>query len=198
MFGWVINSIQNLRMTLSRIFRFSVLIGPINHVKHLLSAERLPFSAIYFSSLGLTLYFSLSVSCIFSFEFYYYYYVILLNRHGRILGLWSVGLHRCVCQHQAPSSLNLLPGCCPNSLCDGLFPRRDANSAPRWFIGCAGSGKSSTTVVRRQGTTYSTIFDIGKFGYVHVARTFNWGLQYFQKLHNTRFVVMNVYTCYYL
>ncbi|KAG6890215.1 hypothetical protein C0995_010226 [Termitomyces sp. Mi166 len=41
------------------MFGFSVLIGPINHLKHLLSAQRLPFSAIYFSSLGLTLYFSL-------------------------------------------------------------------------------------------------------------------------------------------
>ncbi|RDB19678.1 Protein transport protein SFT2 [Hypsizygus marmoreus] len=41
------------------MFGFSVLIGPINHIKHLISTERLPFSAIYFSSLGLTLYFSL-------------------------------------------------------------------------------------------------------------------------------------------
>ncbi|KAI5985098.1 ER-to-golgi vesicle protein transport Sft2 [Pisolithus albus] len=38
---------------------FSILIGPINHIKHLLSRERLPFSVVYFSSLGLTLYFSL-------------------------------------------------------------------------------------------------------------------------------------------
>lgn len=38
---------------------FSVLIGPINHIKHLVSAERLPFSLVYFGSLGLTLYFSL-------------------------------------------------------------------------------------------------------------------------------------------
>ncbi|KZT24941.1 ER-to-golgi vesicle protein transport Sft2 [Neolentinus lepideus HHB14362 ss-1] len=41
------------------MFGFSVLVGPINHVKHLLSKERLPFSLAYFSSLGLTLYFSL-------------------------------------------------------------------------------------------------------------------------------------------
>lgn len=41
---------------------FSVLIGPINHIKHLVSKERLLFSAIYFSSLGLTLYFALGVS----------------------------------------------------------------------------------------------------------------------------------------
>ncbi|KAG6916830.1 hypothetical protein DXG01_005215 [Tephrocybe rancida] len=41
------------------MFGFSVLIGPINHFKHLISAERLPFSTVYFASLGLTLYFSL-------------------------------------------------------------------------------------------------------------------------------------------
>ncbi|KAL0952725.1 hypothetical protein HGRIS_006958 [Hohenbuehelia grisea] len=41
------------------MFGFSVLIGPVNHAKHLISKERLPFSAVYFSSLGLTLYFSL-------------------------------------------------------------------------------------------------------------------------------------------
>ncbi|KAA1466851.1 ER-to-golgi vesicle protein transport Sft2 [Dentipellis sp. KUC8613] len=41
------------------MFGFSVLIGPINHIKHLVSKERLPFSIAYFASLGLTLYFSL-------------------------------------------------------------------------------------------------------------------------------------------
>lgn len=43
------------------IFRFSVLIGPINHLKHLLSKERLPFTCAYVTSLGLTLYFALGV-----------------------------------------------------------------------------------------------------------------------------------------
>ncbi|KAL4071569.1 Got1/Sft2-like family-domain-containing protein [Scleroderma yunnanense] len=38
---------------------FSILIGPMDHIKHLLTKERLPFTAVYFSSLGLTLYFSL-------------------------------------------------------------------------------------------------------------------------------------------
>ena len=38
---------------------FSILIGPLAHLKHLVSAERLPFSAVYFGSLGLTLYFAL-------------------------------------------------------------------------------------------------------------------------------------------
>ncbi|KAI0742694.1 ER-to-golgi vesicle protein transport Sft2 [Daedaleopsis nitida] len=41
------------------MFGFSVLIGPINHLKHLISKERLPFSIAYLASLGLTLYFSL-------------------------------------------------------------------------------------------------------------------------------------------
>jgi len=36
-----------------------VLIGPVNQAKHLISKERLPFTLAYFSSLGLTLYFSL-------------------------------------------------------------------------------------------------------------------------------------------
>ncbi|KIM53257.1 hypothetical protein SCLCIDRAFT_32016 [Scleroderma citrinum Foug A] len=38
---------------------FSILVGPVNHIKHLISKERLLFSIVYFSSLGLTLYFSL-------------------------------------------------------------------------------------------------------------------------------------------
>ncbi|KAK7681755.1 hypothetical protein QCA50_015102 [Cerrena zonata] len=41
------------------MFGFSVLIGPINHLKHLISKERLPFSLTYLASLGLTLYFAL-------------------------------------------------------------------------------------------------------------------------------------------
>ncbi|GJE88944.1 ER-to-golgi vesicle protein transport Sft2 [Phanerochaete sordida] len=41
------------------MFGFSVLIGPINHMKHLVSKERLPFSFAYITSLALTLYFSL-------------------------------------------------------------------------------------------------------------------------------------------
>ncbi|KAF8494865.1 ER-to-golgi vesicle protein transport Sft2 [Russula emetica] len=41
------------------MFGFSILIGPINHIRHLISKERLPFSVAYLSSLGLTLYFAL-------------------------------------------------------------------------------------------------------------------------------------------
>ncbi|KAK0201020.1 Got1/Sft2-like family-domain-containing protein [Desarmillaria ectypa] len=43
------------------MFGFSVLIGPINHIKHLVSKERLPFTIVYFGSLGATLYFSLGL-----------------------------------------------------------------------------------------------------------------------------------------
>jgi len=46
---------------ISPLDSFSVLIGPINHFKHLISTERLPFSVTYFASLALTLYFSLGV-----------------------------------------------------------------------------------------------------------------------------------------
>ncbi|KJA24852.1 hypothetical protein HYPSUDRAFT_135462 [Hypholoma sublateritium FD-334 SS-4] len=41
------------------MFGFSILIGPLTHLRHLVSAERLPFSAVYFASLALTLYFAL-------------------------------------------------------------------------------------------------------------------------------------------
>ncbi|KAH7909314.1 Got1/Sft2-like family-domain-containing protein [Hygrophoropsis aurantiaca] len=43
------------------MFGFSVLIGPINHLKHLITKERLPFSLVYFGSLGLTLYFAIGL-----------------------------------------------------------------------------------------------------------------------------------------
>jgi Got1/Sft2-like family len=38
---------------------FSILSGPIAHLKHILSKERLPFSVAYFGSLALTMYFAL-------------------------------------------------------------------------------------------------------------------------------------------
>jgi lipopolysaccharide export LptBFGC system permease protein LptF len=40
---------------------FSVLMGPVAHFKHLISKERLPFTAAYFGSLGLTLFFAVGV-----------------------------------------------------------------------------------------------------------------------------------------
>ena len=64
MFGYVLHPyIPSLytQFAESVAHSFSLLIGPINHLKHLISAERLPFSVVYFSSLGLTLYFALGV-----------------------------------------------------------------------------------------------------------------------------------------
>lgn len=43
------------------IASFSLLWGPVSHVKHLLSAQRLPFTAAYFGTMFATLYFALSV-----------------------------------------------------------------------------------------------------------------------------------------
>ena len=50
------------RLTEHTSLSFAVLMGPIAHIKHLLSRERLPFSAAYITSLALTIYFSVSVS----------------------------------------------------------------------------------------------------------------------------------------
>lgn len=62
MFGCVFTvSYSVLQLKFCALPRFSVLIGPVNHIKHLISKERLPFSFVYFTSLGLTLYFSLGV-----------------------------------------------------------------------------------------------------------------------------------------
>lgn len=43
------------------IASFSLLWGPVNHVKHLFSAQRLPFTVSYFGAMFGTLYFALSV-----------------------------------------------------------------------------------------------------------------------------------------
>jgi len=43
------------------MFGFAVLSGPVAHLKHLFSKERLTFTAAYFISLGLTLYFSIGL-----------------------------------------------------------------------------------------------------------------------------------------
>lgn len=42
---------------------FAILQGPLAHLKHIFSSERLPFTAAYFGSLVLTLIFALVVSC---------------------------------------------------------------------------------------------------------------------------------------
>ena len=41
---------------------WAVLMGPLTYAKHLLSTPRLPFSAAYFGSIALTLYFAVGVS----------------------------------------------------------------------------------------------------------------------------------------
>ena len=41
---------------------FAAIMGPLAYLKHLASTPRLPFTAAYFGSLGLTLYFSIGVS----------------------------------------------------------------------------------------------------------------------------------------
>lgn len=46
------------------ILSFSLLWGPLNHLKHLFSKERLPFTTVYFSTMFATIYFALSVESI--------------------------------------------------------------------------------------------------------------------------------------
>lgn len=41
---------------------WAVLLGPITYAQHLVSGPRLPFTAVYFGSIALTLYFSIGVS----------------------------------------------------------------------------------------------------------------------------------------
>ncbi|XP_060565793.1 uncharacterized protein LOC132724852 [Ruditapes philippinarum] len=43
------------------ICSFSMLWGPMNHIKHLLAAERLPFTSVYFGTMFATIYFSIWV-----------------------------------------------------------------------------------------------------------------------------------------
>ncbi|MCJ1421974.1 protein transport protein sft2 [Xylographa parallela] len=40
---------------------WAVLLGPITYAKHLLSTPRLPFTAVYFGSIALTLYFAIAL-----------------------------------------------------------------------------------------------------------------------------------------
>ncbi|XP_045604759.1 uncharacterized protein [Procambarus clarkii] len=47
--------------SLFSVLSFSFLWGPINHLKHLFSSERLMFTSVYFISLFATLYFALSL-----------------------------------------------------------------------------------------------------------------------------------------
>jgi len=54
---------------------FSLLWGPVNHLKHLLSAARLPFTLTYFGTMAATLYFALSVSTLLPLVLMYEYTV---------------------------------------------------------------------------------------------------------------------------
>ena len=58
-----------LQPCFSSYFSFSLLWGPTNHIKHLFSMERLPFTATYFGTMLATLYFSIWVSLTLSQEF---------------------------------------------------------------------------------------------------------------------------------
>ncbi|KAK5718029.1 protein transport protein sft2 [Elasticomyces elasticus] len=40
---------------------WAVMMGPMVYARHLISSERLPFTATYFGSIGLTLYFALGL-----------------------------------------------------------------------------------------------------------------------------------------
>ena len=46
---------------------WTVLLGPVTYAKHLTSAPRLPFTAVYFGSIALTLYFAIGVRSTFTF-----------------------------------------------------------------------------------------------------------------------------------
>ena len=58
-------NLYSLRWTLgSALFMasFAAVMGPLAYFQHLISGPRLPFTAAYFGSIGLTLYFSVGVS----------------------------------------------------------------------------------------------------------------------------------------
>lgn len=44
---------------------WAVLLGPITYAQHLISGPRLPFTAVYFGTIALTLYFAIGVSGLF-------------------------------------------------------------------------------------------------------------------------------------
>ena len=54
-----------IRWTLGSVLflcSFAAMMGPMAYVQHLASGPRLPFTAAYFGSIGLTLYFAIGVS----------------------------------------------------------------------------------------------------------------------------------------
>lgn len=59
-----VTKLTNNRWTLGSLLFLSswaVMLGPLTYLRHLTSGPRLPFTAAYFGSIGLTLYFTLGV-----------------------------------------------------------------------------------------------------------------------------------------
>jgi hypothetical protein len=59
------DSMLLIRWTLGSVLflcSFAAMMGPVAYVQHLASGPRLPFTAAYFGSIGLTLYFAIGVS----------------------------------------------------------------------------------------------------------------------------------------
>lgn len=52
--------------------------GPLVYAKHLISGSRLPFTAAYFGSIALTLYFAIGVSLA-TILFLFFFYFIAVN-----------------------------------------------------------------------------------------------------------------------
>lgn len=50
--------------------------GPLIYVKHLISGSRLPFTAAYFGSITLTLYFAIGVRLFYLIRFFFFFYGI--------------------------------------------------------------------------------------------------------------------------
>lgn len=65
------------------LISWAVLMGPWSYAKHLISGSRLPFTAAYFGSIALTLYFAIGVSALSPWSIYRpppFYFSILLRR----------------------------------------------------------------------------------------------------------------------
>ena len=128
-------------------FRFSVLVGPINHIKHLVSKDRLPFSAVYFGSLGLTLYFSLGV-CITILDLDYVLTFLGCQAHSWLGSLVSGVVQVCHDERVVRSSfIFVMTGGCSRFVCASVLPRRDTDAAHGWLISPTGRWKSFTQVV---------------------------------------------------
>ena len=59
---WLTQCVRWSMGSLLFLASWAVLLGPIAYAKHLLSTPRLPFTAVYFGSIALTLYFAIGVS----------------------------------------------------------------------------------------------------------------------------------------